>query len=1560
MGMKKKHVDLSMICYYLKSGKYPDGITDSDKRSIRKRSKDFRLKNGDMYFVCEGESENGEDSSEIVGRKVLLQPDPIRKAFLECHVDDEGNHRSYDKTVKQFSDLYYLSQTIETVRSYIKDCPVCQAYRTGNNQLTPACKTPSERAEHVEELMAALPFTENVGEVITQFWQKVEVDLLGPYKTNGGNLVYVVICLDSYSLWPEAKIVEYVDDGLPMVEILLFILSLIARYGVMHSLMFRKDSFMHNDIKNQFDLLTDEENTLNIEFGRCQHTDEIWKDLESGIVKFTKKYVKDWSKCIELCLMPYRISRAELAEYTPAFLVHNREPRLPSSISYRQPNSDLDPNLSDAQMRDIQSQLMKISKILPEVYVTPNSPVKSSSLNDDSSPVLYYSPDEGETETPVITRAKTKNAASNKLTYSKVDNKNSTPVTSATSSKKNTPIIVTSSASMRSKKSVTNSVERSSGSQQDRGATCTPSPRKQAQQIENAEMEIDEMDDEKGSVRKKRENRDVPLEEYYSALKLYIQHKQYPPGINDDYKRTIRKTAQNYVIEKDGLYYKSGTKLKKTVTDELERFKLLKQAHVLEDGTHLERFRTVARLKDYYWKGMTVDALALVKTCPVCELSNERRKSETNRCPAQESFLNLIKEAEAEPVQLSEAAQSRLYECLRLFLINGYKKKNYMSPEEIEYVEKESANYKVSADGLLYHIMYEGIGGLRKVITTSAEKQKILTEIHILRTGIHRGVERTKSILQGSYYWVGINRDLKEFLEKCCLARVFPEKEKTPKSQEDKLAKFAEYFQMDLNQLNTQETSTPLNDRQPENILTSVGLKEKTPSAEKKNNSSTAADNPGNQDAMEVALVEAAQAAEAHVAVPATEGDAAVSATEANAAVPATEGDATIPVTGDDVAIPTTEGDVAIPITEAHIAVLATESDVATVATETHVAIPTIEGDVVVPVTEADMTIPAIEGNVAIPVTETHVTTEGDVTIPVTEGDVALSTSCLETADITDIATTISITASTTTTATDESTDPTNVLTSLSDAITVTSTSNEISTANVISESEAAALTDGQAVDSIENSEVDAADKVVKTYSEVACNTEDSDAIDDLDDSDEEEGQIVTPKSISSNSTNADSVSSTPLKLVRSVPHRLPAKRLNNQLKRVSNGNNLDEVQSAVNNLKSEVDDIDIPDDFATLASMIQRRQTISAGESTEIPIPTEVFSPTISIKRGYEEMEDGELEEVEIIKGECVSLNSSLDETNTSKGLRKIKGKQGKRKKQIPCNVCGSMFGGQVALQIHMSTHSGVKPFSCEVCGKRFTERKYVRIHMRRHTGEKPYLCSICGKGFSRTQSLQSHILSHEKGAEDGLQKCGLCHRPFASESRLQAHMESKHPAVPKVYKCAECSRVFTAMRSLKRHIEAHMGLKRYECQHCGRRFLRKEYLRSHATQHTDQVMPAPKRKKPNMPCPQLKITVGSNTYSVFTSDSSAVPQEDQETWVAAELVQDEEQIQDPNETARATESVEQSVEAPLFFIAPNQVEYEVECTSSGGTELTEADLTAINILAQATLNTPTALPLT
>ena len=41
---------------------------------------------------------------------------------------------------------------------------------------------------------------------------------------------------------------------------------------MMHTLTFRKESFSRKDINGRFDLLTDEENTIDVEFGGCQDT----------------------------------------------------------------------------------------------------------------------------------------------------------------------------------------------------------------------------------------------------------------------------------------------------------------------------------------------------------------------------------------------------------------------------------------------------------------------------------------------------------------------------------------------------------------------------------------------------------------------------------------------------------------------------------------------------------------------------------------------------------------------------------------------------------------------------------------------------------------------------------------------------------------------------------------------------------------------------------------------------------------------------------------------------------------------------------------------------------------------------------------------------------------------------------------------------------------------------------------------------------------------------------------------------------------------------------------
>ena len=82
--------------------------------------------------------------------------------------------------------------------------------------------------------------------------------------------------------------------------------------------------------------------------------------------------------------------------------------------------------------------------------------------------------------------------------------------------------------------------------------------------------------------------------------------------------------------------------------------------------------------------------------------------------------------------------------------------------------------------------------------------------------------------------------------------------------------------------------------------------------------------------------------------------------------------------------------------------------------------------------------------------------------------------------------------------------------------------------------------------------------------------------------------------------------------------------------------------------------------------------------------------------------------------------LANNLADFSASKD-RDYEAKKGEPFFKHRCRYCGKVFGSDSALQIHVRSHTGERPYKCNVCGNRFTTKGNLKVHFQRHSTKFP-----------------------------------------------------------------------------------------------------------------------------------------------------------------------------------------------------------------------------------------------
>ncbi|XP_037084898.1 homeotic protein spalt-major-like [Pollicipes pollicipes] len=177
-------------------------------------------------------------------------------------------------------------------------------------------------------------------------------------------------------------------------------------------------------------------------------------------------------------------------------------------------------------------------------------------------------------------------------------------------------------------------------------------------------------------------------------------------------------------------------------------------------------------------------------------------------------------------------------------------------------------------------------------------------------------------------------------------------------------------------------------------------------------------------------------------------------------------------------------------------------------------------------------------------------------------------------------------------------------------------------------------------------------------------------------------------------------------------------------------------------------------------------------------------------------------------------------------------------------CHYCGKIFGSDSALQIHVRSHTGERPYKCNICGNRFTTKGNLKVHFQRHSARFPHVPMSTELVPEHLDQLHPPLLAAREPAVYTrlLPRPGITDNSWealievahASEtSKLQQLVDTIESTVTEPNQCVVCQRVLSCRSALQMHYRTHTGERPFRCRICGRAFTTKGNLKTHMAVH-------------------------------------------------------------------------------------------------------------------------------
>nr|XP_051211257.1 uncharacterized protein LOC127328720 [Lolium perenne] len=280
---------------------------ETEARTLVRRCKSFPIINNELYK---------RSISGIFQRCVTA--DEGRKILRDIHAGDCGHHAGAHSIVaKAFRHGFYWPTAHNDAMAIVRACAGCQKYANQSHMPGSALKT----------IPLTWPFA---------VWG---MDMVGKFKTAPGGYTHLLVAVDKFTKWIEAKPIKKCD-GKTATK---FLRELIYRYGYPHSIITDNGT---NFAKGEMADFC-EEKGIRLDLAAVAHPESngqaeranqsILHGIKPRLMVPLERAAGCWAEELSSVLWGIRTTPNRSTGYTPFFLVYGAEAVMPTDIAYDSP-----------------------------------------------------------------------------------------------------------------------------------------------------------------------------------------------------------------------------------------------------------------------------------------------------------------------------------------------------------------------------------------------------------------------------------------------------------------------------------------------------------------------------------------------------------------------------------------------------------------------------------------------------------------------------------------------------------------------------------------------------------------------------------------------------------------------------------------------------------------------------------------------------------------------------------------------------------------------------------------------------------------------------------------------------------------------------------------------------------------------------------------------------------------------------------------------------------------------------------------------------------------------